>query len=223
MAAIGKPNTFSAGATILAAEHNENFDTIYNDYNGNITNVNIAANAAIADTKLAQITTASKVVFSALTVASQAQGDIMYYNGSAWTRLGTGTDGKVLTAGGAGTNPAWEATEDWFVTATTNVYDSGWFAANTTTKKYSKTHGLGTTALLITIYYADDDSGTNMQTCTADFTGSGASHGTIVKGITTTALVVQTGSEAICRTVADNGTPADKTSGYLRVVCLALA
>lgn len=66
MATITKPNTFSAGATIVAAEHNDNFDTIYNDYNGNITNANISASAAIADTKLAQITTANKVALSAL-------------------------------------------------------------------------------------------------------------------------------------------------------------
>lgn len=53
MTTIVKPNDFSAGTTIKAAEHNSNFDTIYNDYNGNITNVNIKSNAAIANTKLA--------------------------------------------------------------------------------------------------------------------------------------------------------------------------
>jgi len=53
MALIVKPNTFSSGAVITASEHNENDDTIYNDYNGNITNVNISGSAAIANTKLA--------------------------------------------------------------------------------------------------------------------------------------------------------------------------
>jgi len=67
MSLITKNNTFSVGATIFASEHNENYDTIYNDYNGNITNANVAAGAAIADTKLAQITTASKVAGDALT------------------------------------------------------------------------------------------------------------------------------------------------------------
>ena len=67
MSAIVKPNTFTAGATIIASEHNANFDTIYNDYNSNITNANIAAGAAIVDTKLAQITTASKVSTTAIT------------------------------------------------------------------------------------------------------------------------------------------------------------
>ena len=52
MALITKPNTFTAGAVIVAAEHNSNYDTVYNDYNGNITNANIAAGAAIDASKL---------------------------------------------------------------------------------------------------------------------------------------------------------------------------
>lgn len=89
MAIVSLPYTFSAGATIIASQHNSNFSTIYNDYNGNITNVNISSSAgviysklnltngivnsdinssaAIADSKLAEITTAGKVSGSALT------------------------------------------------------------------------------------------------------------------------------------------------------------
>src|SRR3990167_1568351 len=67
MALITKIYTFTVGSTIIASEHNSNFDTIYNDYNGNITNVNISSSAGITDFKLAQITTASKVAGDALT------------------------------------------------------------------------------------------------------------------------------------------------------------
>lgn len=67
MALITKGYTFSAGSTILSAEVNSDFDVIYADYNGNVTNANIAAGAAIVDTKLAQITTAGKVSGAALT------------------------------------------------------------------------------------------------------------------------------------------------------------
>ena len=67
MALITKPFTFASGATIIASEHNDNFDTLYNDYNGNITNANIAAGAGIVDTKLAQITTPDKVSTAAIT------------------------------------------------------------------------------------------------------------------------------------------------------------
>lgn len=52
MALVSKNYTFSSGAVILASEHNSNFDTIYNDYNGNITNANVASGANIALSKL---------------------------------------------------------------------------------------------------------------------------------------------------------------------------
>ena len=42
-----------------------------------------------------------------ISISGQAQGDIMYYNGSAWVLLPTGTAGQVLTSGGAGANPSW--------------------------------------------------------------------------------------------------------------------
>ena len=105
MALVTKPNTFSAGAAIVASEHNANYDTLYNDYNGNITNANIAAGAAIADTKLAQITTNDKVHTSSFVAASEATGDLLYFNGSAWVRLAIGTAGQVLTV--AGGVPTW--------------------------------------------------------------------------------------------------------------------
>lgn len=66
MALITKSYTFSAGATIVASEHNSNFDTLYNCLNGNIDNANISSSAAIVDTKLAQLTTANKVAASAV-------------------------------------------------------------------------------------------------------------------------------------------------------------
>lgn len=36
-----------------------------------------------------------------------AQGDVLYYNGTAWTRLAAGTSGQFLKTNGAGANPAW--------------------------------------------------------------------------------------------------------------------
>lgn len=136
-----------------------------------ITNAKVAANAAIVDTKLAQITTPSKVSGAAitalssipqaagacsiangctgqttataaltallpsqtsnsgkvvrtngtvqswgypedLTIASQAQGDILYYTGSLWSRLAAGTANQVLKTGGAGANPSWGLPND---------------------------------------------------------------------------------------------------------------
>lgn len=42
--------------------------------------------------------------------ASPAQGDIVYYNGSAWTNLGPGTSGQFLKTQGASANPIWATT-----------------------------------------------------------------------------------------------------------------
>lgn len=52
MAIVTKPNTFTAGTTAKAAEVNQNFDTIYNDHNGNITNANLSGSAGIIGSKL---------------------------------------------------------------------------------------------------------------------------------------------------------------------------
>lgn len=43
---------------------------------------------------------------SGLTIASSAQGDLLYNNGSVWTRLAAGTAGQVLRTEGAGANPS---------------------------------------------------------------------------------------------------------------------
>jgi len=64
MALVSKPYTFSSGATIIAAEHNANFDTLYNDYNGNITNPNVSNSAAIEEHKLDLSTVAQDIIFS---------------------------------------------------------------------------------------------------------------------------------------------------------------
>lgn len=100
MAIIVKPNTFSAGAVIIAAEHNSNFDTMYDEFNGNIHNANINASAAIADTKLAQLTTAQKVNTSALVTTSGAIGDILYADtATSYTRRATGGATSFLAGG----------------------------------------------------------------------------------------------------------------------------
>ena len=52
MGLITKPYTLSAGATIYASEHNDNYDTIYNEFNGSISNANISGSAAIAGSKI---------------------------------------------------------------------------------------------------------------------------------------------------------------------------
>lgn len=56
---------------------------------------------------------------TSLTIASSATGDILYYNGSVWTRLAAGTDGKFLKAKGAAA-PEWN---DVFNTSSGHDHD----------------------------------------------------------------------------------------------------
>lgn len=53
MSLVTLPYVFSPGTTIRSSEANSNNNAIVGDYNGNIQNVNIAAAAAIAESKLA--------------------------------------------------------------------------------------------------------------------------------------------------------------------------
>jgi len=99
MSLIVIPNIFTVGAVIVASQHNINFSTIYSDYNGNITDVNISASASISDTKLGQITTAGKVsgaAITSLTSIPSGAGVIPVAN------LGTGTANSSTILLGSG-------------------------------------------------------------------------------------------------------------------------
>lgn len=67
---ISRHTTYSTNSEVTSTNLNGNFDNAYNLVNGNIENVNIKAGAAIADTKLATISTAGKVSGAALTSLS---------------------------------------------------------------------------------------------------------------------------------------------------------
>lgn len=58
---------YQNGAVPYGTDVKADLDAIVQDYNGNIQNVNLASNLALADTKLAGITTAGKVNGSAIT------------------------------------------------------------------------------------------------------------------------------------------------------------
>jgi hypothetical protein len=42
-------------------------------------------------------------------IAGLAQGDVLYYNGTSWVRLGAGTSGQYLKTNGTGANPSWSS------------------------------------------------------------------------------------------------------------------
>lgn len=86
---------------------------------------------------------------------SVAQGDVLYYNGSTWARLGAGTSGQFLKTNGAGANPAWAdggSTVGTPVTSGTIGYGAG--TGGTVTQATSITTGvtLNKAAGAITLY-----------------------------------------------------------------------
>jgi hypothetical protein len=56
-----------------------------------------------------------------IALGSDAQGDVMFYNGTDWTRLAAGTSGNILQTNGAGANPSWAATGTGDITAIGDV------------------------------------------------------------------------------------------------------
>jgi hypothetical protein len=88
MALITKQYTFSAGATVLASEHNTNFDTLYNWANGNVDNANIKASAGIS---LSKLSLGDDATFT---------GDFNFTNASTTDDIVTVT-GSSLTTGSA--------------------------------------------------------------------------------------------------------------------------
>ena len=44
---------------------------------------------------------------SNLSISSQSKGDIIYYNGYNWARLGAGSAGQILQTNGTTENPEW--------------------------------------------------------------------------------------------------------------------
>lgn len=53
MGVIVKPTNFVDNTIPTASQFNGDFDTIYSEFNGNITNANVSASAAIAESKIA--------------------------------------------------------------------------------------------------------------------------------------------------------------------------
>ena len=64
-----------------------------------------ATNAEGAATSLARSNHTHEV--TDLKIASQVQGDIIYFNGTNWVRLAPGTSSQVLRTNGAAANPSW--------------------------------------------------------------------------------------------------------------------
>jgi len=70
-----------------------------------ITSISIA-NSTITGTQIVD----NSIDGTKIALGSDTQGDVMYYDGTNWARLGPGTAGLALTTGGSGINPSWSGT-----------------------------------------------------------------------------------------------------------------
>lgn len=87
--------------------------------------------------------------------ASQAQGDVLYHNGTTWARLAAGTSGQFLKTNGAGANPAWAdggSTVGTPVTSGTIGYGTGTGGAVTQATSITTGVTLNKAAGAITLY-----------------------------------------------------------------------
>jgi hypothetical protein len=114
MGLVTKTNTFSSGQIVQASDHNTNFDTLYTLVNGNIDNANVKSSAGIDESKLtfsasghdhSGTTNGKNVAISSFTISGQTKGDILYFDGTVWARLGSGAAGTTLTM--AAGLPSW--------------------------------------------------------------------------------------------------------------------
>lgn len=69
MGIIAKPNDFSANTTISSSQVDSNFDTIYNEFNGNIVAANLASNAVTTAKISDSNVTTAKIADAAVTSA----------------------------------------------------------------------------------------------------------------------------------------------------------
>lgn len=76
MALVTKTFTFSAGAVIVASQHNTNFDTLYNLVNGTLNTANLDPSAAVAATQLNLATIAQTMSMSSAAINFAKGSDI---------------------------------------------------------------------------------------------------------------------------------------------------
>jgi hypothetical protein len=71
----------------------------------------LQTNGAGADPSWATVSAGATTLdgLTDVNLPSASQGDLLYRNATEWVRLAAGTNGHVLTTGGAGANPAWAA------------------------------------------------------------------------------------------------------------------
>jgi len=98
-------------------------------------------------------------------------------------------------------------------------YDSGWFAVTAGTS-YPLTHGLGTTKVILTMWFSTDSGGAG---AVQAMEYEGGARGTYARALTSTTIAIRTPTNgAFSGIYGDDNTYDTFVSGYLRVIMLAV-
>lgn len=118
---------FVAGTVLTAAALNNAFNAIVNQVNGALDTTNLAANSVGTSQLATGAVTGAKIA-----MGSDAQGDTLYYNGSAYARLAAATAGKFLKTQGASANPDW----DFVYSPSADLTDASTISVNAALSNY---------------------------------------------------------------------------------------
>lgn len=166
-----------------------------------------------------------------LTISGEAQGSILYFNGTNWVQLSPGTSGEFLQTQGAGANPQWasvlpdatiaEATADTTTTSTTDVLVSGMTLTPAAgTYLVSFTGSVEVSSAGATTFPSIYAGGTQEAASEREIQRTGFFGGLISQAFACVALVTVNGSQAIegrIRTTAGTATIHERTLAIIEV------
>ena len=98
----GSADTLTTGRTISATGDIAWTSPAF-DGSGDVTAAATISDDAVTTAKILD----NQVTGAKIAMGSDAQGDILYYDGTDYVRLGAGASGQVLQSGGAEANPSW--------------------------------------------------------------------------------------------------------------------
>ena len=167
-------------------------------------------------------------------------------NNPKWEQvdLSTGVSGQLPMAnGGTGANlsdpgadriafwddgassMAWLAPSTGIQISGTNLalksYDSGWFAVSAG-NNYTKTHNLGTQAVIWILLFSTNSSGANCIVLHDQQQEGSDQRGAVIHDITTTEVQIETGTNKVTPGYLDT-TYGNQASGYYRIIGIAIA
>lgn len=105
--------------------------------------------------------------------------------------------------------------------AALKIYDSGWFAVGLSSN-YTKTHNLGTTKVLLTIQIAENSDGSGKFAIAEQSDNYTVQYVGNVYALSTTQVSIRTGGAYIVSTLLSDGSTWRPSSGYYRIIMLAL-